>query len=154
LSIFPFGQEYLSLQFAVQLYFLLLFLYLHKSHSSSHSFTPFPQTGTGEIFVVHLIEQLFLLLDVQLSHQSSQSSQLSTFQFQHTAFVLVHSKEHFELYQLLSPLSHSSQISFLPFQHFALHFSPKSTGHVKQFSPKLTYQFQQLGFSGSYVVHI
>jgi hypothetical protein len=152
--IFLFGQEYLSLQFAVQLYFLLLFLYLHKSHSSSHSFTPFPHTGLVEIIFVHLSLHLLGLSGVQFKSQSSHFSFHSLLLFQQIAFVLVHSKEHFHLYPLYGQSSHSSQTPTFQSQHFTLHFSPKSIGQVKQVSPGSIIQFPQLGFSGLNVVHI
>ncbi|MBR2157899.1 hypothetical protein IJ913_00370 [bacterium] len=129
-------------------------MFFQRSHSSFHSFTPFQHTGVGERFVVHLIEQLFLLFVVQLSHQSSQSSQLSIMPFQHIDFVVLHSKEHFQSYQLLVQLSHCSHISLIQFQHFTIHLSAKSTGQVMHVSQISTTQLPQLGFEAMYLVHI
>jgi hypothetical protein len=69
-------------------------------------------------------------------------------------FVFLHSKEHCQSYQLFVQLSHSSQISFIPFQHFLLHFSHRSTGHVKHVSPGSATQLPQFGFIGLYFVHM
>jgi hypothetical protein len=108
----------------------------------------------GDTILVHFIEQLFLLFFVQLSHQSSQSSPFSTLLFQQTEVVFLHSNEHFQSYPLFIQLSHSSQISSISFQHFAEHFSHRSTGHVSQSSHGSCTQFQQFGLYGLYSVHI
>jgi hypothetical protein len=69
--------------------------------------------------------------------------------FQHFEVVALHSKEHFQSYQLLLQLSHSSHTSFFQFQHIAEHLSQRSTGHVAQVSPASIFQLPQFGFHSS-----
>jgi hypothetical protein len=131
------------------------FLLVHKSHSSFHSTIAFQHIVLLLlILIVHFFVQLFLLFFVQLSVQSSHSSPNSTVPFQHFEVVFLHSKEHFQSYQFLSQLSHTSQISIFPFQQVAEHFSHRSTGQVLQVSPGSIFQFPQFGFNGLYIVHI
>jgi hypothetical protein len=130
------------------------FLFFHKSHCSSPSIIPFQHIGVGETTFVHLSLHLFGLSVVQFSAQSSHFSFHSFIQFQHIAVVLVHSKEHFQSYQLYAQLSHCSHTQTFQSQHLIEHFSPKSTGQVMHVSHGSATPFQQLGVIGLYVVHI
>jgi hypothetical protein len=127
------------------------FLFVHKSHCSSHSIVPFQHVVFVEILVVHRFVQLLFVL--QFALHSSHSSQGSFVLFQHFEVVILHSKEHFQSYQLLVQLSHCSHVSFIQFQQDAEHLSHKSIGHVAQVSHESITQFQQFGFHESYVVH-
>ncbi|MBR2157898.1 hypothetical protein IJ913_00365 [bacterium] len=108
----------------------------------------------GETTLVHLSLHLLGLFVVQFKSQSSHFSFHSFIQFQHIALVLLHSKEHFQSYQLYGQLSHCSHIQTIQSQHLLEHLFHKSTGQVMHVSPGSITQFPQLGFIGLYVVHI
>ena len=128
------------------------FFCFHKSHSSSPSFTQFQHSGVVEMIFIHFSLHLFGLSVVQLYCPSSHFSFHSLLLFQHTAVVLVHSKEHLPLYQLYIQLSHSSHTSVFPFQQLTEHFVQRSIGHVRHVSPGSIFQLPQFGNRGLYVV--
>jgi hypothetical protein len=145
-SILWLGHDFISLHDVEQIF--VPFSAIHKSHSSFHSLIQFQHFGVRDPMMVHLSEHLCLLFIVQLSGQSSHFSSHSGLPFQHIAVVFLHSKEHFQSYQLSVQLSHSSPISSIQFQQITEHFSHRSTGQDLQVSSGSGFQLPQSGVSG------